>query len=186
VEALVDQIPPLIGSQLSFQVISNDLEISFRTVQNWISILDNMYLTFRISPYSSGKLKLIKKTQRIFMWDWGGLENRGAQFENFVASHLLKFCHLTEDTQGDRMELRYLRDTEGREIDFLILKNKKPLFAVECKTGERSPSPAIHYFKARLPIPVFYQVHLGNKHFSPEPGIEVLPFLELSKKLNLP
>jgi hypothetical protein len=38
----------------------------------------------------SGKLRLVKKTQRMFLWDWSALENPGAQFENFVASHLLK------------------------------------------------------------------------------------------------
>ena len=52
-----------------------------------------------------------------------------------VASHLLKYCHYHEDTEGHKMELRYLRDTQGHEIDFVIIKNKIPLFAVECKTG---------------------------------------------------
>jgi hypothetical protein len=31
------------------------------------------------------------------------------------------------------MELRFLRDTDKREIDFVVIKDKKPLFAVECK-----------------------------------------------------
>ena len=66
------------------------------------------------------------------MWDWSQIEDPGARFENFVASHLLKYCHFIEDTEGHAMELRYIRDTDHREIDFVVVKNKKPLFAVEC------------------------------------------------------
>lgn len=40
--------------------------------------------------------------------------------------------------QGHRIELRFLRDIDGREVDFFVLKDKKPLFAVECKTGEKT------------------------------------------------
>jgi hypothetical protein len=55
----------------------------------------------------------------------------GARFENLVASQLLKYCHLIEDTEGHAMELRFLRDTDTREVDFVVLKDRKPLFAVE-------------------------------------------------------
>ena len=83
------------------------------------------------------------------------------------------------------MELRFLRDINKREIDFVVLKNKKPLFAVECKTGERSVSKNIYYFKERTAVPFFYQVHLGLKDFSPEVGIRVLPFSHFCTELNL-
>lgn len=35
------------------------------------------------------------------------------------------------------MDLRFLRDTDKRELDFVVLKDDKPLFAVECKSGEK-------------------------------------------------
>jgi hypothetical protein len=38
------------------------------------------------------------------------------------------------------MELRYLRDTDGREVDFVVVRDTKPMFAVECKTGDKGPS----------------------------------------------
>lgn len=34
------------------------------------------------------------------------------------------------------MELKFIRDSVGREIDFVVVRNGKPLFGVECKTGE--------------------------------------------------
>ena len=41
------------------------------------------------------------------------------------------------------------RDVDKRKVDFVVLRDRKPLFAVECKTGEKALSPHIPYFKAR-------------------------------------
>jgi len=68
------------------------------------------------------------------VWDWSICKSAGARFENLVASNLLKYCHFVEDTRGDDMTLCYLRDKNKREVDFVVLKNRKPLFAVESKT----------------------------------------------------
>jgi predicted AAA+ superfamily ATPase len=38
----------------------------------------------------------------------------------------------------DLRKLRYLRDTDKREVDFVVLEDEKPLFAVECKAGEKA------------------------------------------------
>lgn len=84
------------------------------------------------------------------------------------------------------MELRFLRDLEKREIDFVVLKNKQPIFAVECKTGEKRVSEHFNYFKTRTSIPIFYQVHLGQSDYSPQEGIRVLPFSKFCHELSLP
>jgi predicted AAA+ superfamily ATPase len=83
------------------------------------------------------------------------------------------------------MELRYLRDTDKREIDFVVLKDAKPLFAVECKSGEKAIGSALRYFSERTPIPRYYQTHLGARHY--ESGkVTVLPFVKLCEELGLP
>ena len=83
------------------------------------------------------------------------------------------------------MELRFIRDTDKRAIDFVILQDKKPLFAVECKTSERDLSPAINYFKERTKIPSFYQVHTGTKDVLKK-GCRILPFTTFCKELGMP
>ncbi len=90
-----------------------------------------------------------------------------------------------EDTEGDVMELRFIRDTDKREIDFVVIKNKKPIFSVECKTGEKGISPHIRYFRDRTNIPKFYQVHLGKKDALIEGNIRILPILKFCKEVNL-
>ncbi len=162
-DLLVNLLPDRVGSPLSIANIRNDLSVAFETVERWVMILENLYYCFRISPFGPPKLKAVRKEQKLYLWDWSQCEDPGKRFENMVASHLLKYCHFIEDTSGDEMELRFLKSLTKKEIDFVVMKNKKPLFAVECKSGDRDLSPNIAYFAERTNIPQFFQVHLGTK-----------------------
>jgi len=183
-EMLADILPSRVGSLLSLNSLAEDLEKSPHTMAKWIEILNSVYQCYTIAPYGLPRIKAVKKQQKMYLWDWSSIEDIGARFENLVASHLLKYCHYIEDTQGDDMELRFMRDQFGREIDFVVLKNKKPIFAVECKTGEKKLSPHIHYYKERSSIPTFYQVHLGTRSYKQD-GVFVLPFNEFCKQVGL-
>ncbi len=185
IENLAEALPERVGSPLSINALAEDLEFNFRTIESWVKILEKVYYCFRIMPFGAPKIRAVKKEKKLYLWDWSVCENEGAKFENMVASHLLKYCHFIEDTQGFKMELRFLRDTDKREIDFVVMKEKKPLFAVECKTGEKSLSKHITYFKERTTIPKFYQVHLGEKDYAPQSNVRVLPFLKFASELNL-
>lgn len=189
--SLVDQLAEAllhrIGSILSIKSLREDLQVSHEAVERWIGILERLYFCFRIPPYGSPKIRAVKKEQKLFLWDWSPALTDGARFENLVASQLLKYCHFLEDTEGHKMELRFLRDTDKREVDFVVLKDRKPEFAVECKAGETGLSPAIKYFSERTPIPQFYQVHLGKKDYvDSSTGARVLPFLTFCKELGMP
>jgi hypothetical protein len=127
----------------------------------------------------------VKKQSKLYLWDWSSVEGDGPRFENLVACQLLKYCHWVEDTQGHSMDLRYLRDTDKREVDFVVLKDRKPIFAVECKSGEKAIGPALRYFAERTPILRFYQTHLGERHFSTG-KVTVVPFIRLCEELGLP
>ena len=72
-----------------------------------------------------------------------------------------------------------------REVDFVVVRDNAPLFAVECKSGDRSPSPAAAYLWQRTPIEDFCQVHLGERDYVSN-GTRVLPFRTLCKELALP
>jgi predicted AAA+ superfamily ATPase len=185
IELLINALPDRVGSPLSRKNLAQDLEVDFKTVEKWLTILENVYYAYRISPFGAPRIKAVKKEQKIYFWDWSELENDGTRWENLVASHLLKFCHYLEDTEGEKMELRFLRDTDGREVDFVVLKNKKPIFAVECKTGEKTLSPHLRYFADRTSIPKFYQVHRGEKHYAASDKIELIPFTQFCKVENL-
>ena len=185
VELLVEALPSRVGSPLSVKSLREGLEVAHDTAERWLGILENLYVCFRISPFGAPRIRAVKKERKLYLWDWSSVPDPGARLENMVASHLLKLCHFREDTEGHRMELRFLRDTDSREVDFVVLENRKPLFAVEVKTGERAVSPAIRYFKQRTRIPRWYQVHLGLKDVVVD-GVRILPLATLCREVGIP
>jgi predicted AAA+ superfamily ATPase len=185
VELLVDALPARVGSPLSVKSLREDLEVAHDTAERWLTILENLYVCFRIAPFGAPRIRAVKEERKLYLWDWSMVEQPGPKFENLIASHLLKLCHFLEDTEGYRIELRFLRDTDGREVDFVVLRDRKPWFAVEAKTGEQSVSQAVRYFKERTAVPTWYQVHLGTKDAVVD-GVRLLPFAKLCEELQIP
>jgi predicted AAA+ superfamily ATPase len=187
-QLLAQILPDRVGSILSIANLKQDLSVAFETADHWVTIFENLYYCFRIMPYGLPHLRAAKKERKLYMWDWSLCRDPAARFENLVASHLLKRCHFLEDTEGDEMSLRFVRDSEGREIDFVVLRNGKPEFAVECKSGGRSLSRNISYFAKRTNIPQFYQVHPdreGGDSEWIESRARILPFLRFCEILQL-
>lgn len=185
-ELLFAALPARVGSPLSLQALRQELQVSHHSIRRWLDIFDNLYLTFRVAPYGAPRVRAVKKEQKLYLWDWSVLEDVGARFENLVAAQLLKFCHHREDTEGFAMELRYLRDTDRREVDFVVLQDRRPLFAVECKAGDKAASPHLRYFRDRTEIPALYQVHLGSADYQAARNIRVAPFTTFVGELGMP
>jgi hypothetical protein len=184
IELLVADLPHRVGAPLSVKGLSLELSVAFETVERWLQILERLYLCYRVPPLAGRRIRAVRKEKKLYLWDWSLVPDAGPRFENMLAGHLLKYCHFLEDTEGWAMELCYLRDTDRREVDFVVLRDRAPLFAVECKTGERHVGPAVRYFKERLPIPRWYQVHLGERDYE-SGGVRVLPFHALCAELGL-
>jgi hypothetical protein len=185
VEHLVDLLPDRVGSPLSVANLRQDLEVDHKTAERWLTILEHMYICFRLAPFGPPRVRAVKKEKKLYLWDWSAVADAGARFENLVACQLLKYCHFLEDTKGVRMELRFLRDTDRREVDFVVMRDGRPEFAVECKSGERAIGPSLGYFAERAPIPRFFQVHRGDRHYQ-RGKITVLPFTRFCIDLDMP
>ncbi len=186
-ETLIHALNDRVGSALSVESLRQDLQVNHNTISRWLDILEALYICYRISPMGGSRIRAVKKEKKLYLWDWAQINDPGARFENMVASQLLKYCHFIEDTEGYPMELCYIRDRDGREVDFVVIQNNQPLFAVECKVADRSLSKAIKYFKERTCIPQFYQVHLGRRDIgSAEVGGRNLPFWKFCQIKEMP
>jgi predicted AAA+ superfamily ATPase len=185
IEHLVELLPSRVGSPLSVKNLSGDLEVDHKTAERWLQILENMYVCFRVSPFGAPRIRAVKKERKLYLWDWSSVDEPGPRFENLVGAHLLKYCHFVEDTEGFPMELRYLRDTDRREVDFVVTRKRKPLFAVECKVSDKPDDPGLSYFAERSGIPRIFMAHLGQAHFQ-RGGVTVIPFARLCHELGLP
>jgi predicted AAA+ superfamily ATPase len=84
------------------------------------------------------------------LWDWSEVVDPGSRFENLIASHLLKYCDYLHDVGCGDFGLRYIRNKEKKEIDFLLIKNRKPWIPVEVKLNDDEPSSNWSAFMAYL------------------------------------
>jgi hypothetical protein len=56
------------------------------------------------------------------------------------------------------MELKYYRDIDRREVDFVITQNRKPLTFVECRWKDEPLHPALLYLKKKFPYAEAFQI----------------------------
>ena len=171
---LSDLLESKAASPLSINSMREDLNVSHKAITNWLNILESFYYHFRIYPYTSRKIRSIKKEPKLYLLDWSEVENKGARFENLIASHLLKFRDYLKEYEGYKTELKYLRNVDKKEMDFLITVNNKPWFAIETKLSETEPSPVIQYFKAKLKIPFLFQVTGTSKIDKIRDGVRII------------
>lgn len=179
-ELLMIRLPESVGSLLSVNSLSEQLQVSHKTVAKWLAILERLYAIFMVVPFGSPRIKAVKKLRKHYHFDWSLVSDPAARFENLVASHLLKWLHFREDTEGYATELRYFRDIEGREVDFVAVEDGKPVLFVECKSTDREVSKALRYLKIRFPHTDAWQISVnGRRDYVSREGIRVAPAMEL-------
>ena len=184
VQQLVLRLPDLVGSPLSLNSLREDLQVAHQTVARWVQILENLYMIFRIYPFGSPSIRAVKKEAKHYHLDWTVVGDPGARFENLVACHLLKWCHYLQDTEGRDMELRYFRDIDRREVDFVIMEDGKALQFIECKASRRSRGRSLKYLKARFPQAAALQIDLtGQDDVLTKDDIRMLPATKLLGQL---
>jgi len=159
-EQLMLALPDRVGSPLSRNALREELQINHETVTRWLDIFERLYAIFRIPPFGAPRLRAVKKEQKHYHYDWTLVPDDGARFENVVASHLLKWVHYLFDTEGRELELRYFRDVDGREVDFVVIERRRPVLLIEAKLSAGPVSPALRYLKQRFPSANAYQIHL--------------------------
>lgn len=175
IEHLADLLPDRVGSLLSLNALREDLEVSHRALTHWMDVLERLYHVFRIRPFEGRRVRSLRRMPKAYLWDWSLVSAPGARFENLVASHLLKFVHALQDIDGHDVELCYLRDRAGHEVDFLVTASGRPWFAVEAKLAATAIDPAVHYFRQRLKIPFIYQVVLDARRDFVQDGVRSVP-----------
>jgi len=175
-ELLMMRLPELVGSPLSVNALREDLELSHQTVDSWLRIFERLYAIFRLSPFGAPRLRAVKKARKHYHLDWTLVRDPAARFENLVACALLKWVDYERDARGRDLELRYFRDTDGREVDFVVLEDRSVLLMVEAKLGEARVDRSLRYLKRRFPDSEAWQVTAESvKDFLDPEGIRVAP-----------
>ena len=134
------------GQLLNLSSLASDCGVSHKTVRAWISVLEASYVVFLLQPHHQNFGKRLVKTPKLYFVDTGlaafllGIRDpqhlsihsaRGALFENFVISELLKRRY----NQGLPSNLFFWRNNAGDEVDLLIEQGEQ-LIPVEIKSGQ--------------------------------------------------
>jgi predicted AAA+ superfamily ATPase len=179
-ELMMMRLPELVGSPLSLNALREDLQVSHKAVSAWLAILERLYAVFLLAPFGAPRIRAVKKEQKHYQLDWSLVSSEGPRFENMVACHLLKWVHHQQDTLGRDVELRYFRDTDGREVDFVVTDRNKPVLLVECKASPGDVDRSLRYLRAKFPRADAWQITAsGTKDFVTPDGIRVGPAIKL-------
>lgn len=152
VEELVELLVARSGQILSLNSLREDLQVALDSVRLWVGYLERLYFIYRVRPYAGRIARALRREPKLYLWDWSEVTDDGARFENLVASHLLKWCHFSQDWGHAELDLHFVRDKEKREVDFLVTQEKKPWLLIEAKLSDPRPGPAIHHFAERLGV----------------------------------
>jgi len=162
-ERLMLALPERVGSPLSRNALREDLELNHQTVTRWLDIFERLYAIFRLPPFGAPRLRAVKQEQKHYHYDWSVVPDEGPRFENMLASHLLKWIQFQFDSEGRELELRYFRDVDGREVDFVVTERRKPILMVEAKLAAGPLSSSVRYLEQRFPGCDAFQVHLRGR-----------------------
>lgn len=148
-ETLMQLLSERSAKQLVYSNLAEEIQIAVDTAKRWIDLLGRMQYGFLVRPWFKNIAKSLRKEPKWFLSDWSGLVDDGARAETFVACHLLKAVEGWTDLGFGDFELRYLRDKQKREVDFLVVRDRKPWFLVEVKLTDTSLSPSLAHFQTQ-------------------------------------
>ena len=144
--------------------LANEIRSAPNTVKSWISTLCSLHFGFLVKPWFRNIEKSLRKEPKWYLLDWAAIVDPGKRAETMTACHLLKAVETWTDLGLGAFELRYLRDTRKREVDFLVTRDNTPWFLVEVKAQSEKLSENLYYFQDATKAQHAFQVVFGKKY----------------------
>ncbi len=156
------------GNLVNINKLSRTTGLTYNKCEEYIYLLEQMYIIKMISPYEANAKKTIKKMKKVYFLDLGirniiiqnfiPLELRsdsGALFENFVFLEILKSIQ-------NYCTINFFRTRDGTEVDFIINDMTKKI-SVEVKYKQLEKPvyiKALNSFNERENISHSYVINL--------------------------
>ena len=149
-----------VGQLLNQNNLANELGLSNKTIESWISVLEASFIVFRLQPYHKNFNKRLIKTPKLYFYDTGlasyllGIRKvsdiqihfaQGALFENLVINEFLK----DGLNKGEWLQYYFWRDSSQREIDLIIDKGlERNAYEIKMsQTVNQDFFKTLHYYK---------------------------------------
>ncbi len=188
IETLIQLLKLRVGNPVSYSSLARDVQCSDKTVKRWLTILENMYVLFKVPPFHRNIARAIQKAPKFYFYDTGQvLGGLGIKLENAVACAIQKEVQFREDCFGEERELYYIKNKDGKEIDFCITSNTTPSLLVEVKWKDNNLSSNFERFRKFFPDIKMVQISKELKREKTFPnGAEIRNASEWLSELHLP
>ncbi|MBW1802646.1 MAG: DUF4143 domain-containing protein, partial [Deltaproteobacteria bacterium] len=176
------------GAVLNVSDVSRDCQVERKTVEGYISILEDLLLGFRISVFSKRAKRHLSSHPKFYYFDAGVFrslrpagpldapqEIEGAALEGLVAQHLRAW----NAYRGDVCSLYFWRTKAGNEVDF-VFYGRDTFCAIEVKNTSRVHSKMLKgllAFKEDYPEASLCLLYRGKERLKVK-GILCLPVKE--------
>lgn len=182
------------GSVLNVAGVARECQVSRKTVEGYLDVLEDLLLGFRLEVFSRRAKRAIATHPKFYYFDAGVFrasrptgpldsagEIDGAALEGLVAQHLRAWC----DYAPGRHSLHYWQTRSQVEVDFVVY-GESGLFAIEVKNGRKvGPNDlrALASFGEDYPQSRRYLLHRGSERFKRD-GVLCLPCDEFLRELR--
>lgn len=169
-QKLVRALALQLGSEVSYNELSNMLGIDKETVENYIGLLEKCFVVFRIDSYSQNIRNEIKKGKKVYFYDNGvrnavlsnfaSLDMRtdtGALWENLLVSERMKH----NSYRGSYAQLYFWRTHDQKEIDLIEIEDGM-MNAYEFKFNSKKSTRMPVNFQKAYPNATFKVINPDN------------------------
>ena len=167
---LVQALAYQIGSEVSYNELAQLCGLDPKTVDNYITLLEQAYIVFRLGSFSRNLRNELKSSRKIYFYDNGirnavisnfsQIENRtdaGALFENYVVSERMKYKAYTPWYANSW----FWRTTAMQEIDYIEEKDGQ-IHSYEIKWNPSRKATAPLSFRNAYPDAQFSVINRDN------------------------
>ena len=182
-----------VGQILNMQSLANDVGVSGHTINEWMSLLEASYISFRLPPWFANIGKRLIKSPKLYFYDVGlaawliGITRvehlathplRGYLFENLVVLEVLKTIH----NRGEKPNLYFYRDSAKNEAD-ILLDGGDGIRLLEIKSAQTVASGAMRPIRkiAEILGERVKSIGLvyGGEDYQKRSDFEVIPYREI-------
>lgn len=124
---------------------ANPCEVSRTTIANYLRVLEETYVIHVLRPYSTYRKIEIVAAPKVYAFDTGFVsyyrgwhELKGNDIGLLWEHYVLNELHANLQSR----QIRYWRDKQGHEVDFIILRRGRPPLAIEAKWSCHDFDPA--------------------------------------------
>jgi uncharacterized protein len=147
IQKLLTYLAESAGSNLSYSKISNICELNQRDVRKYLEFMNKTFVVYLVNPFFTNKLKEIVKQPKTYFFDIGFLNHilsfgvsSGKKLEQVAMMELVKAG----------FDIKYWRDKQDREMDFIVYKDNKIIIGLESKIGGKY-TESFNTFKKTYP-----------------------------------